>query len=53
MYTEDVEALNAKVTRLKALGWTAASRSHLIRIALGRLDDDAIVGIAAEQRRRR
>ncbi len=50
MYTEDLAACDAKVAQLKALGWTAANRSHLIRIALAALGDDALVVIAEQQR---
>lgn len=38
MYTADAERLDAMVARLKERGWTKASKSHLIRIALSTLD---------------
>lgn len=38
MYTRDLEELDAKVDALKARGWTKASKSMLIRLALAQLD---------------
>jgi hypothetical protein len=51
MYTQDLHELERKVGLLKQHGWSRASRSHLIRIALARLSDDDLVMIASEQRR--
>jgi hypothetical protein len=46
IYVEDLEQLRSKVARLKTLGWGKASASHLVRIALRRLDDEALREIA-------
>jgi len=43
MYTKDIEELDAKVAELKKRGWTKASKSQLIRIALQRIDLDSLV----------
>src|SRR3954468_19017666 len=42
MYTKDIEELDAKVAELKRRGWTKASKSQLIRIALSQIDLDAL-----------
>ncbi len=42
MYTRDIDELEAKVAELKRRGWTKASKSQLIRIALGQLDLDKL-----------
>jgi hypothetical protein len=42
LYTRDVDDLKAKVAELKRRGLTKASASWLIRLALSRLDIDAI-----------
>jgi hypothetical protein len=42
IYTSDLADLDAKVEALKARGLTKMSRSQLIRLAVGRLDIDAI-----------
>lgn len=42
MYTRDVTELAAKVRRLKERGWTKASKSQLIRMALARLDVETL-----------
>lgn len=42
MYTKDLEELDAKVAELKKRGWTKASKSLLIRLALDQLDLDAL-----------
>lgn len=41
LYIDDLADLDAKVEHLKAAGVTRASRSQLIRFALGRLDMEA------------
>ena len=51
MYTRDLDELDRKIGLLKQHGWSKANRSHLIRIALGRLSDDDLLSIASEQRR--
>jgi hypothetical protein len=51
LYTRDLDEIDRKIVLLKQQGWTAANRSHLIRIALARLSDDDLVVIAAGQRR--
>lgn len=38
MYTQDIEDLDTKVKALKARGWSKASKSHLIRMAIAQLD---------------
>ena len=38
MYTRDLSELDAKVAELKKRGFTKASKSQLIRIALRQLD---------------
>ena len=38
MYTRDIEELEAKVAELKRRGWTKASKSQLIRLALSQVD---------------
>jgi hypothetical protein len=38
MYTRDLEDLDAKVAELKRRGWTKASKSQLIRLALAQMD---------------
>jgi hypothetical protein len=43
MYTRDIEELEAKVAELKRRGWTKASKSQLIRIALSQVDLDKLV----------
>ncbi|MCX5743490.1 MAG: hypothetical protein NT062_13435 [Proteobacteria bacterium] len=43
MYTKDIEELDAKVAELKKRGWTKASKSQLIRIALQHIDLDTLV----------
>jgi hypothetical protein len=43
MYTKDIEELDAKVAELKRRGWTKASKSQLIRIALSQIDLDSLV----------
>jgi hypothetical protein len=42
MYTRDLEELDAKVAELKRRGWTKASKSQLIRIALAQIDLDKL-----------
>lgn len=42
MYTKDIEELDAKVAELKKRGWTKASKSQLIRIALQHIDLDVL-----------
>lgn len=42
MYTRDIEELDAKVAELKRRGWTKASKSQLIRIALSQIDLDKL-----------
>lgn len=42
MYTRDIEELEAKVAELKRRGWTKASKSHLIRLALSQVDLDKL-----------
>ena len=42
MYTRDLEELDAKVAELKRRGWTKASKSQLIRLALGQIDLDKL-----------
>jgi hypothetical protein len=42
MYTKDIEELDAKVAELKRRGWTKASKSQLIRIALSQIDLDKL-----------
>jgi len=42
MYTRDIEELEAKVAELKRRGWTKASKSQLIRLALSQLDLDKL-----------
>ena len=42
MYTRDIEDLEAKVAELKRRGWTKASKSQLIRIALAQVDLDKL-----------
>jgi hypothetical protein len=42
MYTRDIEELEAKVAELKRRGWTKASKSQLIRIALSQVDLDRL-----------
>ncbi|HEX3473708.1 MAG TPA: hypothetical protein VHT91_01640 [Kofleriaceae bacterium] len=42
MYTRDIEELEAKVAELKRRGWTKASKSQLIRIALAQVDLDKL-----------
>jgi hypothetical protein len=43
MYTRDIEELEAKVAELKRRGWTKASKSQLIRLALAQVDLDKLV----------
>jgi hypothetical protein len=43
MYTRDIEELEAKVAELKRRGWTKASKSQLIRLALSQVDLDKLV----------
>lgn len=47
LYHNDIDELERKVVRLKKLGWTAANRSHLIRLALASLTDADLEKIAA------
>src|SRR6188474_3704574 len=42
MYTRDLEDLDAKVAELKRRGWTKASKSQLIRLALSQIDIDKL-----------
>jgi hypothetical protein len=42
MYTRDLEELDAKVAELKRRGWTKASKSQLLRLALSQLDLDKL-----------
>ncbi len=42
MYTRDIEELDAKVAELKRRGWTKASKSQLIRLALSQIDLDRL-----------
>ena len=42
MYTRDLEELDAKVAELKRRGWTKASKSQLIRLALSQVDLDKL-----------
>jgi len=42
MYTRDIEELEAKVAELKRRGWTKASKSQLIRLALSQNDLDKL-----------
>jgi hypothetical protein len=42
MYTRDIEELDAKVAELKRRGWTKASKSQLIRLALSQIDLDKL-----------
>lgn len=42
MYTRDLDELDAKVAELKRRGWTRASKSQLIRLALAQLDLDTL-----------
>ena len=42
MYTRDIEELEAKVAELKRRGWTKASKSQLIRLALAQIDLDKL-----------
>ena len=42
MYTKDIAELEEKVAELKRRGWTKASKSQLIRIALQKIDLDAL-----------
>jgi hypothetical protein len=42
MYTRDLEELEAKVAELKRRGWTKASKSQLIRLALSQIDLDKL-----------
>ena len=42
MYTRDIEELEAKVAQLKRRGWTKASKSQLIRLALSQVDLDKL-----------
>ncbi len=48
LYTSDLVHLDASVNELKALGWTKANRSHLLRIAMQRLGPDALAEIAKQ-----
>jgi len=42
MYNRDIEELEAKVAELKRRGWTKASKSQLIRLALDMVDLDKL-----------
>ena len=42
MYTRDIADLDAKVAELKRRGWTKASKSQLIRLALAQIDLDKL-----------
>jgi hypothetical protein len=42
IYTRDLEELDAKVAELKRRGWTKASKSQLIRLALSQIDIDKL-----------
>nr|HEX4314184.1 hypothetical protein [Kofleriaceae bacterium] len=42
MYTRDLDDLDAKVAELKRRGWTKASKSQLIRLALAQVDLDKL-----------
>jgi hypothetical protein len=42
MYTRDIEELEAKAAELKRRGWTKASKSQLIRLALSQIDLDKL-----------
>ena len=42
MYTIDLTALDDKVAECKRRGWTKATRSELIRIALAKLEVDHV-----------
>lgn len=53
LYHDDIAALGGRVDMLKTLGWSGANKSHLIRIALARLDSKALREIAAEQKAKR
>lgn len=44
MKTADLEALDEKVRWLKANGWPAMNRSRLLRIAIGALDVECMIG---------
>lgn len=48
MYNADIDGLKDRVRRLRELGWSGASQSALIRVALSKLDDDKLAEIAAE-----
>lgn len=49
MKTPDLVALDEKVAWLKANGWPAMNRSRLLRIALGALDVERMVGPLLDQ----
>lgn len=51
LYRTDLDDIDAKVAELKRRGWTKANRSHLIRLALSRLDESALESIADAHRR--
>lgn len=51
LYRTDLDDIDAKVAELKRRGWTKANRSHLIRLALSRLDELALASIADAHRR--
>jgi len=51
MYDDDLTRLEATVIELKRRGWTRANRSHLVRIALSRLDEAALTEIVEQQLR--
>ena len=42
MYMRDIADLDAKVAELKRRGWTKASKSQLIRLALAQIDLDKL-----------
>jgi hypothetical protein len=42
MYTRDLEELEEKAAELKRRGWTKASKSQLIRLALSQIDLDKL-----------
>lgn len=48
MYTRDIEQLDAKVAEFKRRGWTKANKSAVIRLALERLDVQAVEMVASD-----
>lgn len=50
LYTQDIARLDALVAEMKRRGWTKASKSALIRLALAKLGEITLDDVPLEER---